>query len=214
MGTNAEWTYMIYMAGENSLSHAGDDDLKEMREVGSSSDVNILVQFDRGGNVGTNRYYIQKGGIDEKIESLGGKIDSGDPETLKGFIDWSSDNYPANRYALILWDHGSGWEPSEIDKKARELETKNWSFREVVSLSNKLYKTFFSTTIDKIFDLDTPRLRAIFIDEGSGHSIDTIELGKVLAHAKEKIGKPLDILGMDACLMSNLEVAYQAENHT
>jgi hypothetical protein len=54
-------------------------------------------------------------------------------------------------------------------------------------------------------------LRAICSDDGSGHSLDTIELGKVLAYAKEKIGQSLDILGMDACLMSNLEVAYQAE---
>jgi Clostripain family len=31
-----------------------------------------------------------------------------------------------------------------------------------------------------------------------------------LAHVKKTLGKKLDLLGMDACLMSNLEVAYQA----
>jgi hypothetical protein len=35
-------------------------------------------------------------------------------------------------------------------------------------------------------------------------------LGKVLAIAQETLGQSIDLLGMDACLMSNLEVAYQA----
>ena len=32
---------------------------------------------------------------------------------------------------------------------------------------------------------------------------------RVLAKGHEEIGKPFDLLGMDACLMSTLEVAYQ-----
>jgi hypothetical protein len=39
-----------------------------------------------------------------------------------------------------------------------------------------------------------------------------VELGKVLDLAVDKIGQPIDLLGMDACLMSNLEVAYQARD--
>lgn len=31
-----------------------------------------------------------------------------DPETLTDFIRWSVQNYPAEKYALILWDHGGG----------------------------------------------------------------------------------------------------------
>ena len=31
-----------------------------------------------------------------------------DPETLKGFINYCVDNYPAEKYDLILWDHGGG----------------------------------------------------------------------------------------------------------
>jgi hypothetical protein len=67
----------------------------------------------------------------------------------------------------------------------------------------------FRTTLEKIFTLPSPAERAICSDDNSGHSLDTIELGKVLAGAVKTIGRPLDLLGMDACLMSNLEVAYQ-----
>jgi hypothetical protein len=41
--------------------------------------------------------------------------------------------------------------------------------------------------------------------------LDTIELGGVLDRAQRLFGRKLDLLGMDACLMSNLEVAFQAQ---
>ena len=31
-----------------------------------------------------------------------------DPQTLEDFIRWSAANYPAKKYALVLWDHGGG----------------------------------------------------------------------------------------------------------
>jgi hypothetical protein len=51
--------------------------------------------------------------------------------------------------------------------------------------------------------------RQICNDDGTGHSLDTVELGSVLAAAVRQVGQPLDLLGMDACLMSNFEVGYQ-----
>jgi hypothetical protein len=33
----------------------------------------------------------------------------GDPNTLKDFVNWTIDNYPANYYSLVLLDHGAGW---------------------------------------------------------------------------------------------------------
>jgi hypothetical protein len=76
--------------------------------------------------------------------------------------------------------------------------------------SSSLGRAFFRTTWEKILSLESVRDRAICSDDGSGHSLDTIELGGVLEQAVEALGQPLDLLGMDACLMSNLEVAYQA----
>ena len=31
-----------------------------------------------------------------------------DPRTLTDFIRWGAENYPAKKYALVLWDHGGG----------------------------------------------------------------------------------------------------------
>ena len=43
----AEWTVMIYLDSDNNLESAGIDDINEMEMVGSTTDVNIVVQVDR-----------------------------------------------------------------------------------------------------------------------------------------------------------------------
>lgn len=211
MSPNAKWTFMVYMAGDNSLSDAGDTDLAEMRKVGSTADANVIVQFDNAGTEGTRRFRVQKGGND-LLESLG-KTDSGDPKVLLAFVEWALGKYPADRYALILWNHGGGWEPSEMDRIARSVKARGYSDRESIERSaTPLRRAFFRPTLETIFNLTSPQERAICSDDGSGHSLDTVELGNVLADIKKMLnGKKLDMLGMDACLMSNLEVAYQAK---
>jgi hypothetical protein len=210
MTEKAKWTFMVYMAGDNNLSTAGETDLKEMRAIGSTAEVNVVAEFDNEGDRGTNRYLIKRDGLNEEVESMG-ETDSGDPKVLTAFVDWAVKKYPAERYALILWNHGGGWEPSEIDRIARGVGTRNYSVREATERSSSpLGKLFFRTTLEKILSRPSPEERAICCDDGSGHSLDTVELGKAMGQAKKIIGKPLDLLGMDACLMSNLEVAYQA----
>lgn len=210
MEKKAKWTYMVYVAGDNSLSTAVDGDLKEMRQIGSSPDVNVLVQHDKAGRESSKRFCVRRGGNNEEFEELG-ETDCGDPNVLEDFISWSYGNYPAERYALILWNHGGGWRPSPDDEPARDERTINKNHETGPIPAQLLKRTFFSTTINKICNFDSPEEREICCDDGSGHSLDTIELGNVLAYAKDKIGQKLDILGMDACLMSSFEVIYQAE---
>jgi hypothetical protein len=209
MSTSAKWTFMVYLAGDNNLASAGDADLAEMRAVGSTPDVNIVAQFDSAIAGRAKRFLLKRGGSDEQVENLG-EIDSGAPQTLTEFIEWTTRRYPAERYALVLWNHGSGWEPSEMDRIARSVGTPNYNSREMTERSaSGLRRVMFRTTLEKIFSLPSPAERAISFDDNSGHSLDTIELGNVLAGVVKTLGRPLDLLGMDACLMSNLEVAYQ-----
>ena len=210
MKKKAKWTFMVYMAGDNNLSDAGDTDLAEMRAIGSTAEVNVVTQLDRAKDRGTTRYHVQPDGVDDQVESLG-MTDSGDPLVLINFVKWAAENFAAERYALILWNHGGGWEPSEMDKVARSVGAMNYSAREASERSaSRLRKTFFRTSVEKILSLPSAHERAICSDDNSGHSLDTIELGKVLVEVEKTLGQKLDLLGMDACLMSNLEVAYQA----
>jgi clostripain len=170
----AKWTVMIYMAGDNDLDPAALDDIGELARVGSSEDVNVLVQLDRDKDLMTRRFRITKGGGYRKdcIETFG-ETNSGDPKVLLDFIDWSIGKYPADRYFLVLWNHGSGWW-DEPDRAFRLIK------------------------------------RNIAYDDSSGgDSLDNQELKDVLTNVTQEIGKRVDIIGMDACLMTMVEVAYQ-----
>ncbi len=208
-----EWTFMVYLAGDNNLSNAGEVDLGEMSIVGSTGDVNIVAEFDRvGDDHHSKRYHVQQRDVHE-VQDLG-ETDSGDPAVLLDFLSWAAEEYPAKRYALVLWNHGNGWIPTEMDRVARDVGSRGYNAREASERSaSPLGKVFFRSTMSSIFGLPTASERAICQDDGSGHSLDTIELGHVLAKAVEKLGQPIDLLGMDACLMSNLEVAYQARSY-
>jgi hypothetical protein len=68
---------------------------------------------------------------------------------------------------------------------------------------------FFRSTLQTILKKENTSERAICFDDGTGHSLDTLELDRVTCEIKTAIGQPLDLLGMDACLMASIEVAYQ-----
>lgn len=114
------WTFMVYLDADNNLETAGIWDFQEMACVGSNPDVNIVVQFDRipwddesyGGWTTAKRFLVEYGMEpypESAIEDIG-EVNMGDWTTLADFISWGVDFYPADNYALILWDHGGGWD--------------------------------------------------------------------------------------------------------
>lgn len=38
-----------------------------------------------------------------------GELDMGDPQVLSDFLVWTHTNYPAERMALVIWNHGDSW---------------------------------------------------------------------------------------------------------
>jgi len=155
---------MVYMAGDNNLDRAALRYIAEMARVGSSDKVNILVQLDRANDFLTRRFFITRGGGYRKdcIETFE-EINTGDPKVLENFMLWAMEKYPADRYLLILWNHGGGW----------------W---------------------------EDPRRSIAYDDSSDGDALDNGELKTALSGIAKKLagdpargGKPIDILGMDAC---------------
>lgn len=166
----AKWTVMAYMAGDNNLDRAALGDIAEMARVGSSDKLNILVQLDRADDLLTRRFFITKGGgYGKNCIKTFEETNTGNPRVLEDFMLWAMEKYPANRYFLILWNHGGGW----------------W---------------------------EDPRRSIAYDDSSDGDALDNQELKGVLSRVAEKTGEPLDILGMDACLMNMVEVAYQLKD--
>ena len=212
---SAKWTVMVYMAGNNSLSDAAGDDLKELEKVGSNDDVKACVFVKQADGGGAKRMIVGKGGDHELEEDLG-DVDSGDPQTVVDFVRWAAEKAPAERRALVLWNHGGGWRPSDLDpihSQVRGETPPRVRHGEVNHQANQpIARVLFKPTLRKIAEQPSRGEREICSDDGTGHSLDTIELGRLCAKLCEDAGAPLDLLGMDACLMSNLEVAYQVRD--
>src|SRR4051794_24157121 len=207
---SAKWTFMVYVAGYNNLSTFAGLDLAEMRKVGSGADLKLAVFVKRLEDKAAHRILVAKDGQGEEREDLGGDVDSGSPQTLLDFIRWAHEQAPADRYALVIWNHGSGWDPLDFDELYTHVKGAGITPRELgVRAASQLGRSLFTPTLETALTLPTAGQRAIASDDGTGHSLDTLELGEVLAAARKELGRPLDLLGMDACLMSCLEVSFQ-----
>lgn len=53
--------------------------------------------------------YIVKDGKIELVELLSSQTSMSDPQTFEDFLKWAKEAYPADRYMLVLWDHGGGF---------------------------------------------------------------------------------------------------------
>src|SRR3954453_1072176 len=207
---SAKWTFMVYVAGYNSLSSFAAKDLAEMRKVGSSDGLKVAVFVKRLEQKAAHRIIVGKDGKAEERENLGADVDSGSPQTLLDFIRWAKRKAPAERYALVIWNQGSGWDPLDLDELYTHVKGAGVTPRELgVRAASQLGRSLFTPTLETALTLPTAGQRAIASDDGTGHSLDTLELGEVLAAARKELGRPLDLLGMDACLMSCLEVSFQ-----
>jgi len=118
----AKWTVMVYMAGDNNLEKWVTHDIaREMAAVGSNDDVRVVALADRapghatgsGDWTGTLLFDVTAGMQPTPDQAVAdwGERDMGSPQTLVDFVTWARANYPADRSALFLWDHGWGWWP-------------------------------------------------------------------------------------------------------
>ena len=114
----AKWTFMVYMDGDNNLETDAIQDFLEMAQVGSSDDIDIVVLFDRidgydwthGDWTAARLFHIEQNELPEATEGVSwGEVNMGDPQTLVQFVTSAAADYPADNYALVLWNHGGGW---------------------------------------------------------------------------------------------------------
>jgi hypothetical protein len=179
-GSLPKWTVMVYLAGDNNLEQWALKDLNEMEIAGSTGQVNIVVEIDRAQGyddsdrdwTGARRYHIQQ---DDDMSSIVspvvadlGEVDSGSTEAYVDFVNWTVDNFPAQQYALVIWNHGWGWTLAPESGR-----------------------------------------KGVSSDDQSGNDISIAngEYEEILVAAAEATGDRLTLVGMDACLMANWEIA-------
>ena len=115
----------------------------------------------------------------------------GTPNTLSEFIVESIRLYPAEHYALVIWNHGTGWLDVDAYASVRALGAGQPLFRR-----------------ERLPDPDGAT-RPVAFDDSSKDFLDTADLRKAFAEAQAATGVRLDLIGMDACLMAMVEGACE-----
>ncbi len=118
-----EWTYMLYVCGDNDLEHLWDDlTLPWIGSVGSSDQVNFVALVDRlSTNNQTELIYIndQNGMVLETWPEQ----NMGDVTTLVRFIERVTTLFPAKKLVLDFWNHGNAWQYCMRDDTAGDRLT-------------------------------------------------------------------------------------------
>ena len=110
-------TLMIYMIGSDleTKSAAATDDLIEIEESGVDLSNNEVIVYTGGCPQWQNDMVtgeksmvlrLVKDGYDAETSFENASM--GESETLARFLNYCAEYYPADHYALILWDHGNG----------------------------------------------------------------------------------------------------------
>jgi hypothetical protein len=121
----AKTTLMVYLVASD-LTDETADYLSDMEEARASKDVNVLIQIGGGDQAGevpdidmqkTRRYRLVPDPDDKgatwTFEALPESqqppnVAMNAPDTLRDFLQWGARQYPADRYAVVLSDHGGG----------------------------------------------------------------------------------------------------------
>lgn len=226
-----KWVVLLYMAGDNNLSQAGEEDIEELCMIGSSEQVTFAIEFDSAGiNRDTLRYEISlpdsTGKAHPILREKLGETDSGNPECLSRFIEWGINSYPAENYFLIIWNHGGGFKYRMIlDKLNIRREKQKYLLdntrhnrpanRNCALLRNSMF--FHPPIMHSAINLesDKPHIKNIAWDDITGNSLDMMELKKaILKGFRNSDIQKLKIVGFDACLMNMLEVIVQIKDLT
>lgn len=190
----------IYFAGNNSLSYEGETDLEDIKDSWLPSvrdkDKALLVFYHFAEGVPTlSRFYKDRKGetVEEVIKTYPTSTNSASVATLEMALTDAEQAWPAEHRSMILWSHGSGFLPpgyyanpqEKAKESGRDLEVVNDPYSWMVKAAGDQSKSFA---------------------EDHGEEMDFVEMAKVLSKRKS------EFILFDACLMGNIEVAYELRN--
>lgn len=166
---------MEYIIGSNLENGMGlaSVNINQMKDATAKGD-GVTFVLEAGGSLrwftpGINdktlgRYTVENGKLQKVLDRPANQTMSSKEELLD-FITWTKENYPADRYMLVFWNHGGG-------------------------LSLGYGQDYYNPGREN-------DMGVIFVDS--------------LAEAVRESGVKFDLIGFDACLMQDIEIAYILE---
>lgn len=187
-------TVLVYMAAQNTLGaynfHTSDStEIMNARQyVSSNNRMLFLIDDSRAPRL----YQVTK---DEKEPILVKQWDEDfcttDPQSLQVVLEYVQTNFEAKEYGLVMWSHADGWIPA----------------------TNTDYEQYGGSAAA----ISTVRTLSFGIDSGSqgrmsnnGAQMNVEDMADAIAAS----GMHCKYIFFDACLMQNLEVAYELRDVT
>jgi hypothetical protein len=160
----ADWLVMLYQdADDKILEQDIYVDLNEVERVGSTDRVQIVTQIDRfragfegdGDWTSARRYYVTQDDDLQRVNSqLVAELDEvnmSDGKTLVDFVTWAVEAFPAEKYLLVLSDHGLGWPGGWSDPAPGGRDASQAPLAE--QLDDQLYLMELDQALEEIRDL-------------------------------------------------------------
>ena len=128
----AKWTILNYIHADHNLTRSAFADIAEIEKSEFNADINVVAQLDINSNERSKSFLEIKYNTDlekfrgvsrisfnrntsnnldiksipsETLDESDNNMD--DPKVFKSFLDWAIKNYPAERYGLVMWNHGA-----------------------------------------------------------------------------------------------------------
>lgn len=150
-----EWTVLVYLNAANDLSSFSLPNVNQMERIADNDQVRFVVQWKMASGsfngsfqppfTGVRRYLVRPDDTsaivseliaDNLTNSQGQPLDMGDWRTLREFVQWGQENFPAKRTALVIWNHGNGWQRRPVD----EQPTRAFSYDDQYGTSIKVWE--------------------------------------------------------------------------
>ncbi len=131
------WLLMYFLAGDQS----GEGDLSSHVEAYANALKNInnpniqIVIFEDRSNSAASYIGINSDGITTIAKE---ELNTGDPQTLIDFINWAKGNYPAEKTALTIFDHGNALAGVAFDATSSGDHLTPPELKQALSLTGKV----------------------------------------------------------------------------
>jgi hypothetical protein len=203
---NASWNILVYMDTGDDLSHAAIKNITDLvRGYGDnkSTTLDVCIQIHclpEEGKIGKEayRYKVEKNKL---IVCDSAQLTYDPIEDLVNATRWAMGTSTAQKHMIALWNHGFGilnpqwkeydgdftWLPEEDDLMSHACPLRHFSLEQ-----HSKHKALMLQKKPKVY-------------------MSVNDLGKALNRITNQVlkGKKLDILGMDMCMMSMVEIGWQ-----
>ncbi len=193
----ADWTILTIMQADNNLAPFALQNIADIQRNIAGTKINKLIYWHRPRSQHRIRCKLKANGVVEE-ETVEIKTTPNMEQEVIDAMHWAVSKHPAKHYMLNLWDHGTGI-----------IDHYGWAAK-----TNIITRHFGENSWLEVPGLSLIDDRGILYSDSTKTYMSNQQLSNACKHIKEHIlKKNIDIIGMDACLMAMVEVAYQVKDY-